>query len=154
MQVLGVQFNNIKTELSSVANNAININSALKASTDKITENIRISEKATQKIQELNDEYEKTLQAVSDIKKLLSLFSTKAEFIVNKDINRVVVRIVDKVTNSLIREVPSKEIQNIQKRIKDLLYSLFGNTTDQKTFKNNGGSKNYSDNPSINLVID
>lgn len=125
MQVSGIKFENVNAQASLVASTAQKINTTLKNSTDTITEGIEVSTKLAQKMKELNEDYKKTLVAVEDLKKMSNLFNRKAEFFVNKDINRVVVRIFDSNTNELIKELPSSEIQYIQKRIRDLIDNIF-----------------------------
>jgi flagellar protein FlaG len=54
-----------------------------------------------------------------------SLFNKKLQYSVNKEINRVVVKIVDGETDKVIREIPPAEIQRLVARIRETLGLLF-----------------------------
>ena len=60
------------------------------------------------------------LQRLSDI-----VTGHKLHFNVNDELNRVVVTVVDASTNEIIREIPSKDIQRIQARMKHAIGVLF-----------------------------
>ena len=55
----------------------------------------------------------------------LVLTEYKLHFNVNDELNRVVVTVVDASTNEIIREIPSKDIQRIQARMKHAIGVLF-----------------------------
>jgi flagellar protein FlaG len=44
---------------------------------------------------------------------------------VNRDLDRVVIKIVDPVTDKVIKEIPSAEMQKFQSRIKEIVGALF-----------------------------
>lgn len=50
---------------------------------------------------------------------------TKVQFNVNKELNEVIVKIVDPNTNQVLKELPSKEIQNLKLRIRKAIGSIF-----------------------------
>ena len=54
-----------------------------------------------------------------------SIFNKKLKFRVNKEINRVVVKVIDAETDSLIKEIPAAEIQRLVARIRETLGLLF-----------------------------
>ncbi|MGN0728775.1 flagellar protein FlaG [Treponema sp.] len=60
------------------------------------------------------------LQRLSDI-----VTGHKLHFNVNDELNRVVVTVVDASTNEIIREIPSKDIQKLQARMKQAIGVLF-----------------------------
>lgn len=128
MQVTGISTESVNAGANVVAMRAREINSTLKASTQKITESIQATNRAAQVLQEaqsVDDVYAQTLQTVDQIKRVTEAFASKVEFSVNKDINRVVVKIIDATTNNTIKVIPSEEIQKIQARIQEALGLLF-----------------------------
>ncbi|MEL3908445.1 MAG: flagellar protein FlaG [Treponemataceae bacterium] len=127
MQVKSVGIDSVNSPAGIVAKRAREINSTLKRSADKITESIEITAEAAQKLKEAqarDREYKNTLAATENIQKISDAFSKDLDFSVNKEINRVIVRVVDRSTNETVKEIPSQEVQNIQKRMQDLLNLL------------------------------
>lgn len=135
MQISEVKNFNPQTapkQMSVVAAQARDINTTLKNSTTKIRKSIEDTKRAAQALkdaQTLDEDYKNALSTLEDIKNFSELFSNRAEFSVNKEINRVIIRIIDSNTNDTIKEIPSAEMQHIQKRIKDLLSLLFDTST-------------------------
>ncbi len=68
---------------------------------------------------------EKVLKIVEQIQNISNMFDRKLQFRVNKELNQVVVKVIDSTTDKVIREIPSAEIQNLQIRIKEALGLLF-----------------------------
>ena len=60
------------------------------------------------------------IQKVSDI-----VLGHKLQFNVNKELGRVVVKVLDPSTNAVIREIPSEELQKIQLQMKHTIGLLF-----------------------------
>mgnify|MGYP003352651837 CR=1 FL=1 len=56
-------------------------------------------------------------QAVSDINKTIQALSQDLQFSVDKDTNRVVVKIIDQQTNKVLRQIPSEEALEISKSL-------------------------------------
>ncbi|MBN2532054.1 MAG: flagellar protein FlaG [Spirochaetales bacterium] len=52
-------------------------------------------------------------------------FNRRLKFDINKEINRVVVKIIDKDTDKVIREIPSSEIQNLLEKVREAIGLLF-----------------------------
>lgn len=124
MQVKNLGFDSVNSRAGIVAMRAREINSTLKRSADKITESIEITAEAAQKLKEAqarDQEYKNALVATKNIQKISDIFSKDLDFSVNKEINRVIVRVVDRNTNETVKEIPSQEVQNIQKRMQELL---------------------------------
>jgi flagellar protein FlaG len=63
------------------------------------------------------------LQGVSDI------MNRRIQFNVNQELDRVVIKIVDPATNTVIKEIPSKDIQNLQQKMKETLGILVDEQT-------------------------
>jgi uncharacterized FlaG/YvyC family protein len=49
------------------------------------------------------------------------MMDRKIQFSVNKDLDRVVVKIVDPATNTVVKEIPSQDIQKLQLRMKEAM---------------------------------
>jgi len=60
------------------------------------------------------------------LEKMSDLISgTQLQFSVNKELNEVIVTIVDPDTKQVLKELPSKEIQNLKLRIRKVIGNLF-----------------------------
>lgn len=68
---------------------------------------------------------EKILKVVEQIQNISNMFDRKLQFKVSKELNQVIVKVIDSNTDAVIREIPSAEIQKLQIRIKDTLGLLF-----------------------------
>ncbi len=53
------------------------------------------------------------------------LFNKRLKFSVNEEIDRVVVKVVDAVTDKVIKEIPPEEMQRLIARIKETIGLLF-----------------------------
>lgn len=49
----------------------------------------------------------------------------KLQFNVNKELNSVIVTVIDSNTNQVLKEIPSKDIQNLKIRIRKAIGNLF-----------------------------
>ncbi|HOJ63650.1 MAG TPA: flagellar protein FlaG [Spirochaetota bacterium] len=67
---------------------------------------------------------EKILKSVDQFNAITSS-NERVELYYNKDINRVIISIVDKETDEVIREIPCKEIQNLAKYLREELGNLY-----------------------------
>jgi flagellar protein FlaG len=77
------------------------------------TVNAVTAAKVTPSIEQLN-------KAVSDINKTIQSLSQSIEFTVDKDSERVVVKIVDQQTNEVLRQIPTEEALEISKSLDKL----------------------------------
>lgn len=68
---------------------------------------------------------EKILRIVEQIQDISNMFDRKLQFRVSKELNQVIVKVIDSSTDKVIREIPSAEIQKLQIRIKEALGLLF-----------------------------
>lgn len=68
---------------------------------------------------------EKVSRIVEQIQTVSNLFDRKLSFQVNKELDEVIVKVIDSNTDKVIREIPSAEIQKLQIRIKEALGLLF-----------------------------
>lgn len=60
------------------------------------------------------------LQKMSDL-----VTGRKLQFSVNKDLNSVIITVLDSKTNQVVKEIPSEDIQNLKLRIRKALGNLF-----------------------------
>lgn len=128
MQITPATTTDVNAQASIVAIKAREINATLKKSIDTITDSILATKKAAQKLQDAqnaDEVYKQTLESMEQLKKVSDVFTRELDFSVNKEINRVVVRIVDKNTKEIIKVIPSEEAQYIQLKIQELLGLLF-----------------------------
>lgn len=63
--------------------------------------------------------------ALKDFESILNVFNKRLRFSVNKELEQVVVEVIDKQTDKVVREIPSKEIQDLHVRIKEAIGLLF-----------------------------
>lgn len=68
---------------------------------------------------------DKILKVVEQIQSISNMFDRKLQFRVSKELEQVVVKVIDSTTDKVIREIPSAEIQKLQIRIKEALGLLF-----------------------------
>ena len=68
---------------------------------------------------------ENVSRIVEQIQNISDMFDRKLSFQVNKDLDEVIVKVIDSNTDKVIREIPSAEIQKLQMRIKEALGLLF-----------------------------
>ena len=68
---------------------------------------------------------DKVSRIVEQIQTVSNLFDRKLSFQVNKELDEVIVKVIDSNTDKVIREIPSAEIQKLQIRIKEALGLLF-----------------------------
>lgn len=62
---------------------------------------------------------------VEQMQSLSNMFDRKLQFQVNRELERVIIKVIDSNTDKIIREIPSAEIQKLQLRIKEALGLLF-----------------------------
>ena len=48
-------------------------------------------------------------------------FNRRLKFSVNRELNQVVVKVVDKATDKVIKELPSEEVQRLHVRIREAI---------------------------------
>ena len=60
-----------------------------------------------------------------NISKPLELIDRKVQLRINKNINRVIITIVDKQSNEVIKEIPCEELQNLALHLREAIGLLF-----------------------------
>ena len=68
---------------------------------------------------------ERVSRITDQIQQVANVFDRKLSFQVNKELDEVIVKVIDSNTDKVIREIPSAEIQKLQIRIKEALGLLF-----------------------------
>jgi len=107
---------------------AQNVNS-LSSQDQVLKENTKIQVKQ-QDVKEQKDDSQTLSEAelknlVTALEKGIKQFNRRFEFDINKEINRIVVKVIDKDTDKVIREIPPSEIQNLLVKIKEAIGLLF-----------------------------
>jgi flagellar protein FlaG len=68
---------------------------------------------------------EEILSTLSDLESLSMAFNRRLQFSVNEDIDQVVVKVIDRETDTVIKEIPPRELQIVHARIREALGALF-----------------------------
>jgi flagellar protein FlaG len=64
----------------------------------------------------------KTLEAsLRELEELSQVFNRRLKLVVNNELDRVIVKVVDRETDTVIKELPSKELQRVYSRIREAL---------------------------------
>jgi len=53
------------------------------------------------------------------------IFSRRVQLSYNEDINRVIVTVIDRDSGEVLREIPSKELQNLARHLQDAIGVLY-----------------------------
>jgi uncharacterized FlaG/YvyC family protein len=62
---------------------------------------------------------------IEALEKGIQQFNRRLKFDINKEINCIVVKVIDKDTDKIIREIPPAEIQNLILKIREAIGLLF-----------------------------
>jgi len=109
---IGQQLTAMDRRLEGSVNASLRTTSQALQTTEKASEAAPISE-------------EKVSQIAQQLESISSLFDRTLKFQVSKELEQVIVKVIDSSTDKVIREIPSAEIQNLQLRIKEALGLLF-----------------------------
>ena len=60
-----------------------------------------------------------------DIQRIGNAFNKKLQFVVDHNSNDVIVKVIDKETDKVIRELPPKELQRLHKNLREAIGLLF-----------------------------
>ena len=76
--------------------------------------------------QNIEDSIAKIKADSQELQKMASsITGRKLQFNVNKELNSVVVTIVDSNTNKVLKQIPSEDIQNLKLRIRKVIGNIF-----------------------------
>ena len=64
------------------------------------------------------DEIKRSLEI---LRQTFHIFNRKLKFSVNREINRIVVKVIDGTTDKVIKEIPPEDIQRLVARIKEIM---------------------------------
>lgn len=73
-------------------------------------------------------ELENVKDGLDRIARASEIYNKRVKLRINQDINRVIITIIDKETNKVIKEIPCEEIQNLAKHLKEAIGILFDRT--------------------------
>jgi flagellar protein FlaG len=59
--------------------------------------------------------------ATEELQSVSMIFNRRLEFEVNRDLERVVVKVIDRETDKVIKELPPEEIQRLHVRIREAI---------------------------------
>jgi flagellar protein FlaG len=61
----------------------------------------------------------------SDLQRLSQAFNKKLQFVVDQRSNQVIVKVIDKATDKVIKELPPEELQRLHRNLKEVIGLLF-----------------------------
>ncbi len=64
-------------------------------------------------------------ETARDLEKISLAFNKKLRFSVNRELEEVVVKVIDPETDKVIRELPPEEIQNLHLKMREMIGLLF-----------------------------
>lgn len=92
----------------------------------KVPQVTPIMRDSTEAVEKMAENLAEVKESVSVIRKVVeATMGTKLQFSVNEKLGRIVVSILDPNTNKIIREIPSKDVQKMQVRIRETIGLLF-----------------------------
>lgn len=86
---------------------------------------IKVNEELNDTAQSLVKEMEQTKASVKELQHLSDTLGRKLQFNVNEALGKVVVKVIDPSTDKVIKEIPSREVQQMQIRIRETIGFLF-----------------------------
>jgi len=63
--------------------------------------------------------------ATQDLQKIGKAFNKKLQFVMDHQSNQVIVKVIDKDTDKVIRELPPEELQRLHKNLKEAIGLIF-----------------------------
>ncbi|NOY10163.1 MAG: flagellar protein FlaG [Spirochaetes bacterium] len=64
---------------------------------------------------------EQIRDAIDKLERTSSIFNKRLKLYVNREINRVIIKVIDRTTDKVIREIPPEEIQHLIARIRETI---------------------------------
>lgn len=68
---------------------------------------------------------EQVKSAIEDLNSTLKFLNVKRQFEINKDVDKVVVKIIDTEKNEVVMQIPSEEALKLSKNVKEMIGLLF-----------------------------
>ena len=121
MSVVEVDALNSEKMFKLMFNQLSNSNSSISREAIKKT----VSQEEMKKI--VNQEVPEIDEVIKDLNRIASsnILNKRVKLSVNKEINRVIIKIVDKNTDKVIKEIPCKELQQLAMHLKKAIGILF-----------------------------
>lgn len=60
-------------------------------------------------------------EAMETLEKSFRLFNHRLQFSINREINRIVVKVIDRATDKVIKEIPPEEIQRMAAKMREMI---------------------------------
>jgi len=60
-----------------------------------------------------------------DLRRITTIFNRKLQFVVDHHSNEVIVKVIDKETDKVIKELPPEELQRLHRNLKEAMGLLF-----------------------------
>jgi flagellar protein FlaG len=86
------------------------------------------SQEETPKPEEVKLEGREIDSAVRELQMVTKAFNRRLQFTVNRELDQVVVKVIDAETDKVIKELPSEEIQKLHIRIREAIGLLIDET--------------------------
>jgi flagellar protein FlaG len=67
-------------------------------------------------------------ETLENLEKTIIQFNRRFEFDVNEEIDRIVVKVIDRETDKVIKEIPPEEIQHLLQQLKEMVGLLVNET--------------------------
>ncbi|MCL2043243.1 MAG: flagellar protein FlaG [Treponema sp.] len=64
-------------------------------------------------------------KVVADVQRVSQIFNKKLQFVVDQQSNEVIVKVIDKDTDKVIKVLPPEELQRLHRKLKDTIGFLF-----------------------------
>ncbi|MCB4204794.1 flagellar protein FlaG [Deferribacterales bacterium Es71-Z0220] len=68
---------------------------------------------------------EQVKSAVEDLNKTLQNLNIKRQFVVDKEVDKVIVKVIDSDEKEVIRQIPSEEALKLSKNVREMIGLLF-----------------------------
>jgi flagellar protein FlaG len=72
-----------------------------------------------------NQDSEHIHRVLADIEHVSQTFNKKLQFVVDHESNEVIVKVIDKTTDKVIKILPPEELQRLHRRLKEAIGFLF-----------------------------
>jgi flagellar protein FlaG len=66
-----------------------------------------------------------TNSTAEDLQRMSQVFNRKLQFVVDHNSNQVIVKVIDKETDKVIKEIPPEELQRLYRNLKEAIGLLF-----------------------------
>ena len=75
--------------------------------------------------QQTNEKPHQIHSAIADVQRMGLAFNRKLQFVVDQNSNQVIVKVIDKETDKVIKELPPEELQRLHRNLKEAVGLLF-----------------------------